>query len=99
MQEIYRQADRRSAANTAPTQGEQLSPVKAQSRRASAIVATQTEAALLDLGTTDALALGLSSILGSKASTVTQSAAGITFDLGTTQMQVRYVHLFHSRGE
>lgn len=86
-------------SDTAPTQGEQLSPVKAQSRRASAIVATQTEAALLDLGTTDALALGLSSILGSKASTVTQSAAGITFDLGTTQMQVRYVHLFHSRGE
>lgn len=86
-------------SDTAPPQGAQISAVKAQSRRASAIVATQTEAALLDLGTTDALSLGLSSILGTKTSTVTQSATGVTFDLGTSQMSVRYVHLFHSRGE
>ena len=86
-------------SDTAPTQGEQISAVKAQSRRASAIVATQTEAALLDLGTTDALAIGLSSILGAKTSTVTQAGTGVTFDLGATQMEVRYVHLFHSKGE
>lgn len=86
-------------SDTAPTQGEQITAVKAQSRRASAIVATQTEAALLDLGTTDALAIGLSSFVGSKASTVTQAATGVTFDLGATQMEVRYVHLFHTKGE
>lgn len=86
-------------SDTAPTQGEQISAVKAMSRRASAIVATQTEAALLDLGTTDALAFGLSSILGAKTSAVTQSATGVTFDLGGSQMEVRYIHLFHSRGE
>jgi len=86
-------------SDTAPTQGAQISPAKAQSRRASAIVATQTEAALLDLGTNDALAFGLSSIVGNKTSTVTQSATGVTFDLGTTQMTVRYLHLFHIRGE
>jgi hypothetical protein len=86
-------------SDTAPTQGEQISPVKAMSRRASAIVATQTEAALLDLGTTDALAFGLSSIAGTFTSTVTQDADGVTFDLGNSQMKVRYIHLFHSRGE
>ena len=86
-------------SDTAPTQGEQIGPGKAQARRASASVATQTEAALLDLGTTDALAFGLSSVLGSKTSTVTQAATGVTFDLGACQMEVRYIHLFHMKGE
>ena len=86
-------------SDTAPTQGEQIAPGKAQSRRASAIVATQTEAALLDLGTTDALAFGLSSVTGTKTSTVTQAATGVTFDLGSCQMEVRYLHIFHIKGE
>ena len=86
-------------SDTPPTQGEQISAAKAMSRRAGAIVATQTEAALLDLGTDDALAVGLSSFVGAKTSAVTQGATGVTFDLGATQMQVRYVHLFHTKGE
>lgn len=85
--------------DTEPTQGEQIAPGKAQSRRASAIVSTQTDAALLDLGTSDALALGLSSITGTMTSTVTQAATGVTFNLGSCQMEVRYLHIFHIKGE
>ena len=86
-------------SDTPPTQGEQITAAKAMSRRAGAIVATQTEAALLDLGTDDALAVGLSSFMGNKTSTVTQAATGVTFDLGSCQMEVRYLHIFHIKGE
>ena len=85
--------------STAPVDGTQITPSSVQSRRASVYVATQDDASLLSLGTSDKLSFGLSSIVGALTSTITQSASGVTFDLGTSSMTVRYVHVFQEKGE
>jgi hypothetical protein len=84
--------------DTAPAVGEQQSPTQVQSRRASAVVATQTDAGLLSLGTGDVLAVGLGSIVGALTGAVTQDASGLTFALGSTTMTCRYLYLHHIKG-
>lgn len=85
--------------STAPVDGTQITPSSVQSRRASVYVATQNDASLLSLGTSDKLSFGLSSQVGALTSTITQSGSGVTFDLGTSSMTVRYVHVFQEKGE
>lgn len=80
-------------------QGDQISPALVQTARVSAYSANQSNAGLLGLSTTDPIALGMSSIVGSLTSTLSQSATGLQFDLGSSSMTVRYVHFFHSKGE
>ena len=84
--------------DTAPTQGEQLSPVQAESRRATSTAATQTDGGLLAMGTGDVLAIGLGSIIGALTGAMSQDATGLTFTLGSTTMKVRYVYLHHMKG-
>jgi len=84
--------------DTAPTQGEQLSPVQAESRRATSTAATQTDGGLLAMGTGDVVAIGLGSIVGALTGAMSQDATGLTFTLGSTTMKVRYVYLHHMKG-
>lgn len=85
--------------DTAPTQGVQLSPTATQELRATAIVATQTEAALLGLGTGDVLALGLGSIVGALTGAASQSASGLTFDLASCAITFRYAYVHIMKGQ
>jgi hypothetical protein len=85
--------------STPPTQGKQITPAKAQSARVAAYSATQNDGGLLTLGATDPIGFGLTSTVGGRIATVTQSAAGLTFALGASSMTVRYVHFFHQKGQ
>ena len=84
--------------DSVPAQGEQLSPVQVESRRATSTAATQTDGGLLAMGTGDVLAIGLGSIVGALTGAISQDANGITFALGSTTMTVRYVYLHHLKG-
>lgn len=84
--------------DTPPTQGVQITPAATEDRRATSVIATQTEAGLLDLGTGDVMAIGLGSIVGALTGTCSQSATGVTFGLGTSSMECRYLYLHHVKG-
>ena len=84
--------------DTAPTQGEQLSPAQCESRRATSTAATQTDAGLLAMGTGDVCAVGLGSIVGALTGEMVQSASGVQFTLGSTVMTVRYIFVHHIKG-
>lgn len=82
-----------------PTAGAQITLNQTVSRRMSSTVATQTDAALLNMGTGDKYSFGLVNIAGALASrSFSQSASGVTLTHGTSSMLFRYVHLFHIKG-
>lgn len=84
--------------DTVPTQGEPRSPAQVQSRRATSTAATQTDGGLLALGTGDVLGIGLGSIVGSLTGSASQAGTGLSFGLGSSAMEIRYVYLYHLKG-
>jgi hypothetical protein len=86
--------------DTVPTPGAKLTLSKTVSRRSVSYVSTQTDAALLNMGTADKHSFGLFKATGPLASrTLSQSASGVTFEMGSTTMVVRYIHFFHRKGD
>lgn len=83
---------------TDATPGTRDAPSTCMSRRASATVATQTDAGLPAVGTGDALAVAMFSFVGTKTTTITQGASGITIACGNGSITTRYLHLYYDRG-
>lgn len=86
--------------DTVPTPGAKLTLSKTLSRRSVSYVNTQTDAALLGMGTGDQFGFGLFKSSGPLSSRVfSQNASGVRFQMGSTTMIVRYIHLFHRKGD